>query len=84
MADKFYQDAIDDVCKTYQSAKEYVDFIKEVHGPTDCSKDPCPVIVFYESLKKFFSDDQNTLGEKKSFLLDYVQKIKIYLKIFVT
>ena len=67
MADKFYQDAIDDVRKTYQSAKEYIDFIKEVDGPTDCSKDPCPMIVFYESLKNFFSDNHNTLGEKKVF-----------------
>ena len=36
MCYNFYQDAIDDVRRIYQSAKEYIDYIIIAHGALNC------------------------------------------------
>ena len=54
MCNNFYQDAIDDVRRIYQSAKEYIDYIIIAHGALNCWDNPSLTEVFYESLRIFF------------------------------
>ena len=86
MTNNFYQNAIDDACRTYLLAKEFIEFVVKAHGEQPCQEDECPTMAFCKSLKNFFSDDNNTFSEKKNnnSLLDYVQKIKTFLKIYTT
>ena len=71
MYNRFYRDPIDDICRNYQSAKQYIDSIMIVHGAPDCSDHPCLRMLFYETLNIFFSDDKNTMVEKQ-FLFNFL------------
>lgn len=67
MAEKFYKNDLDDVYRSYRSAKEYIDFVLPAHRNYPCDGS-CPTLVFYESLNNFFSDDNNSLVEKNIFI----------------
>ena len=67
MVEKFYKNDLDDVCRSYRSAKEYIDFVLPAHRNYQCNRS-CPTLVFYESLNNFFSDDNNSLVEKNIFI----------------
>ena len=71
MYNKFHRDPIDNICRNYQSAKQYIDSIMIVHGALEFSDNPCLRILFYKTLNIFFSDDKNTMGEKQ-FLFNFV------------
>lgn len=66
MTNNFHQITIDDVCRTYQSAKEFIEFVVKAHGEQPCQEDECLTMAFFKSLKNFFSDDNNTFNEKKT------------------
>ena len=67
MVEKFYKNDLDDVCRSYRSAKEYIDFVLPAHRNYPRGRS-CPTLVFYESFNNFFSDDNNSFVEKNIFI----------------
>ena len=80
MAEKFYKNDLDDVCRSYRSAKEYIDFVSPPHRNYPCDGS-CPTLVFFENLNNFFSDDDNSLVEK-NFYWDVFKKKKRFKNIY--
>ena len=77
MAEEFFIFAISEVYSSEKKLKDFIRFIQEVHCHRTCSyNDPCSIMIFYNSLKKFFDDDANNWEEKKRYFVSLSQKNK--------
>lgn len=81
MTEQFYLYALNDVCQSYELEKEYIEFVKEAHGPHQ-RPIKCRTMVFYENLKNFFNDDSKSLTEKIITLFNCAQKMKTFSEIY--
>ena len=81
LTEQFYFYALNDVCQSYQLEKEYIEFVKEAHGPHQ-RPIKCCTMVFYENLKNFFNDDSKSLTEKIITLFNCAQKMKTFSEIY--
>ena len=54
VTDEFYQFALNDVCQSYKSMIEYIDFVKKAHSTPQCPV-KCPTMTFPSEKKDYFT-----------------------------
>ena len=64
MSGVFFELAVDDFLKDKENAKDFIWFVLDAHRARHCKNSPGNNLVFHDSLKNFFYDDNNTSEEK--------------------
>lgn len=83
MTEQFFRFSISDICSSKENVKEFICFIFEAHRSRRCEGNACETLIFHDSLKNFFDDNNNTWEVQKQYFKGlWEENRNIFLSIY--
>lgn len=83
MTEQFFRFSISDICSSKENVKEFICFIFEAHRSRRCEGNACETLIFHDSLKNFFDDNNNTWEVQKQYFKGFCEENRnIFLSIY--